>query len=76
MDIPSNNGKKVWSSITRAFQVREAYSYLMERILSQSKQTAGSIAAEHQTNYKIRMTAKHLRITEISSKWGSKHPKM
>ena len=41
-----------------------------------SKQTADSLAAEHQTNNKTRRIAEHLKITEISSKGGSKYPKM
>jgi len=44
--------------------------------LSGSKQTADSLAAEHQTNNKIRKTAEHLKITEVSSKGGSKYSKM
>lgn len=76
MDIPSYNGKKVWSSVTRTLQIGEAHNYLMERSLSHSKQTAGSTAAEHQINNNMRLTAKHLRITKISSKEGSKHPKI
>lgn len=43
--------------------------------LVDSKQTGDSLAAEHQTNNKITRIIKQLKITEVSSKGGSKYPK-